>query len=365
MRSRCVIRFLASRSVFSLGALPLVFGLTEPSAPESSAPVPAGASVAVRFEYHAPAECPNEAAFVERVRERSQHGHLAADGELARTFVVTVAVDDTGATARVDFVDSDGSSVFRRVRGGTCEEAVTGIALVTALAIDGRATPKEPETPAGTASVAPTPPPVAPPAEPPRRVVELTPPKPPAPAARATVRESRPSFSAGLGAGYASHKGPSGAPTFDAFFGARLADDGPSARASVWHFRSEVTSSGRKARFRGYGIRLEVCPLAFGSSPWFIEPCLGADGGVLMASGVAGVAVAEPRESARGWWDVLAIARVGTLVSGWLVLDVQGELAMPLVSDRYGFGEPPVDPNVFEVGSVGVSGRGGVGFRFR
>jgi hypothetical protein len=344
--------------VLSWGAAPLVVALAEPSAA-----LPAGASVAVRFEYVAPAECPNEAAFTEQVRERSQHGRFAVDGELARTFVVTVALDERGATARVDFVDTDGSSVFRRVRGETCEEAVSGIALVAALAIDGRATPEEPETPAATATVVPPPPPVAPPAEQPQRV-EPAPPETRAPAARErTVRESALSFNAGLGAGYASHKGPSGAPTFDAFFGVRLADHGPSARASLWHFRSEVTRSGREARFRGYGARLELCPLAFGSS-WFVEPCLGADGGVLLASGVESAAIAEPRESARGWWDVLALARVGTLLSDWLVLEAQGELALPLVSDRYGFGEPPVDPNVFEVGSVGVSGRGGLGFRF-
>lgn len=359
MRSRCVIRLSARRSTLSLGAVPLVFGLAEPPAA-----APAAASVAVRFEYAAPAECPNEAAFVERVRERSQHGHFAADGELARTFVVTVAVDEGGATARVDFVDNDGSSVFRRVRGESCDEAVSGIALVTALAIDGRATPAEPETPAATASVAPAPRPVAPAATPPRKLAEPTAPASRAPDARETLHESTLSFSAGLGAGYASHKGPSGAPTFDAFFGARLSDHGPSARASAWHFRSEATSAGREARFRAYGLRLEVCPLALGSS-WFVEPCLGADGGVLMASGVESAAVAEPRESTRAWWDALVIARAGTLVSGWLVLEAQAELALPLVSDRYGFGEPPVDANVFEVGSVGVSGRGAVGFRFR
>src|SRR5687767_5533485 len=120
-------------------ALPLVVGLTT-----LLVPVPAGASDAVRFQYDAPVECPNEAAFVERVRERSQHGRFAAEGELARTFIVTITLDESGATARVDFVDTDGSAVFRKVRGNTCEEAVSGIALVTALAIDGRATPEEP-----------------------------------------------------------------------------------------------------------------------------------------------------------------------------------------------------------------------------
>jgi hypothetical protein len=329
------------------------------------AAAPARASEAVRFEYEAPSECPNQAAFVERVRERLPDARLAADGELARTFVVTITVDESGATAQVDFVDADGSTAFRKVRGGTCEEVVSGIALVTALAIDARATAAQ-GTAAATPSVASSPPVVAAPAEQRPKVAESA-----APETRAALPKREPlrgstlSFSAGIGAGYASHKGPSGAPTFDAFFGARLSAYGPSGRASVWHFRSDATSSAREARFRGFGSRLEACPLALGSSPWFIEPCLAVDAGVLLASGVEGAAVVDPQDSARGWCDVLALARVGTLLSGWLLLEAQGEVAVPLVAYRYGFGDPPVDPDVFEVPRLGVSARGGIGFRFQ
>lgn len=63
---------------------------------------PADASEPIRFEYRAPAECPTEAQFIERVRERSLHQRLAADGELARAFVVTVTVGEGSSTARVD-----------------------------------------------------------------------------------------------------------------------------------------------------------------------------------------------------------------------------------------------------------------------
>lgn len=352
------------QSALSVHALRLVLSLAT-----LLVPLRAAASESVRFEYDAPVGCPSEAAFIERVRERSLHGRFAGDGELARTFVVAITVDESGATARVDFVDADGSAVFRTVRGSTCEEAASGIALVTALAIDGRATTDAPATPAATVPAEPPPPAETspaetPPAEPARASVHPT----PSPATAASAPEQRQdstlSFSAGVGAGYASHKGPSGAATLDVFFHARLSDDGPSGRVSAWHFRSEATSAGREARFRGFGSRLEACPFALGSRPWFIEPCLATEAGVVLAEGVSGADLADTRDSVRAWWDVLLIARAHTLISGWLLLEAQGELAVPLVAHRYGFGDPPVDPNVFAVPPVGVGARGGVGVRF-
>ncbi|HEX6273451.1 MAG TPA: hypothetical protein VFZ53_10430 [Polyangiaceae bacterium] len=317
----------------------------------------------VRFEYHAPSGCPDETAFVERVLERSLEQRLATGGELARTFVVTVAVDERGATARVDFVDADGSKAFRKVRGSTCEEAVSGIALVCALALDGRAVPDDPSAPAAPVDASVAAPPSAP--TPPQ-----TPPAQPSNTARAAAQPTRIAstlaFSVGAGAAYASHKGPSGAPVVDVFFDARLAALGPSARASAWHsWRDSTTSGGREARFRGYGLRLEVCPLAFGSSVLFAEPCLATDAGVLLASAVESSAVPEPQSSTEPWWDVVAVARIGSVVSGFLLFEGQGELAVPLVAHRYGFGEPPVEPAVFDVPAVGLSARVGMGFRFR
>jgi hypothetical protein len=326
--------------------------------------MPAHASEAVRFEYSAPAECPGQAQFIERVRERSQYGRLAADGEPARTFVVAITVDESGATARVDFVDADGSPAFRNVEGTTCEEAVSGMALVCALAIDGRAKPEEP-----TAANEPPVEPSAAPSSLPARTAVAAPASASKPVDRgeqpARPRTSRLSFSAGVGASYASHRGPSGAPVVAAFFGGRLSDLGPSARASGWYFRSEATSSsGREARFRGYGLRLEACPLAFGKRSLFAEPCVATDAGLIGASGVPSAALVEPRNSTQGLWDVLAIARLGTVVSRRLLLEVQGELAVPLVRHQYGFGDPPAEPPVYEVPPVGVSACASIGFLF-
>jgi hypothetical protein len=171
---------------------------------------------------------------------------------------------------------------------------------------------------------------------------------------------------AGLGAGRSGHEGPSGAWTFDAFVAARRSWAGPSARLSARHFRSELeTSDGKQARFRGYGLRLEACPFVIGRFPWFVEPCAGIDGGFLRATGLSSDAVVRPRQSSRAFWDVVLLARAGTFLSNWLLLEGQAELALSLVSYRYGFGAAPSGNTVFNVPRLAASARLGVGFQFR
>jgi hypothetical protein len=94
----------------------------------------------------------------------------------------------------------------------------------------------------------------------------------------------------------------------------------------------------------------------------FVEPCFATDVGAFLASGVDGESVPEPHDSVRPWWDVLALARVRAVVSRWLVVEAQGEFTVPLVRERYGFGDPQVEA-VYEVPPVGVSARAGIGFR--
>ncbi|HVW29699.1 MAG TPA: hypothetical protein VHC69_30255 [Polyangiaceae bacterium] len=107
--------------------------------------------------YRAPDECPDEAAFLSAVRTRTaDDAWEAAPGEPARRIEVTVGVAPTGSTARLDFVDDDGHHVARALVGSSCADAVSAIALVTALAIDSRFThddtPATTETPAADAA---------------------------------------------------------------------------------------------------------------------------------------------------------------------------------------------------------------------
>jgi hypothetical protein len=327
--------------------------------------------VAVRFDYRAPTECPSAAAFEQRVRERSLHVRVATEAELARTFDVAVLVTEDAASARVEFVDDDGSHTSRTVGGTTCDEVVSSIALVVALAIDARAT-------RGSDRAAPSDAPSASPEArrqpPPRK----EPPSPPnagtSSAARVprTTRGGRGLVSTahawaprvGLGAGFASHEGPSGALALDAFVAAHPFSPRSSVRGSLFHFRSgATTSSGQVATFRGYGLRAEACPWALLVRTFFAEPCAGLDLGAIQAKGFAGPSVLNPRSSTRFWWQVEAMSRLGVRL-GRVVLEAQGELAVPLFSYRFGFGAETGGVPAFRMPRAGVGARAGAGVRF-
>jgi len=292
--------------------------------------------------------------FFGRVRERSVHQRSALPGEMARSFVVTVTLDENGASARVDFVDADGTAITRGVRGETCDEVVSGIALVTALAIDARAG-SESAVPAPAASVEAPPPKAKPP--PPK------PPPKPAPGSPPLL------FTAGLGVGWTSYAGPAGALSFDAFFAASLGERGPLARLSAFHLRADIEEAGvskegetREGRLRTYGGKLEGCPLSLRFAPLFLEPCLGTNLGVLVSSGVESSELRAAHET-QVWWDAVLIGRLGVVIDGWVVIEAQGEFGVPLSTPSFGFGEDEGQA-VFAVPKVGASARGGVGIRF-
>jgi hypothetical protein len=348
---------------------------------------PASASAPVRFEYQAPSDCPSEAQFLDAVQARLVWGRLAVLDEVALRFVVTLNSDPAGASARVDFVDSDGIPAFRTIVGSTCSEVMTGIALVSALACDARASAEEASEaqPKPAQEPAPESPGEDPSRVPPKRAesaawqeTRALPAKPLASsdgsiersawAPRESPSQFGVGYAVGVGAAYVSHQGPSGALNFDAFLGLKPFPGGASARASVWYFRSETSETnheGQHARFRGYGLRLEGCPLAFGGQRWWAEPCAGVDGGVLAAFGVASAQVVHPRRSWKSFSEVVGIVRVGSAVSGWLLFELQGELALPLVHYRYGFGPSSSESDVFVVPALGGGIRAHFGMHFR
>jgi hypothetical protein len=117
----------------------------------------AGQEERVRVTYLAPAACPTEAEFLERVHSRVQRAHFAEPGELARAFDVTVSAEsgDAGFLGRLEFVDTDGQHASRSLKGAACDELASSLALITALAVDDRIA----EAPPDEVSPKPSPPP--------------------------------------------------------------------------------------------------------------------------------------------------------------------------------------------------------------
>jgi hypothetical protein len=316
----------------------------------------AHAAEPVRLQYEAPPGCPNESTFTARVRERTAHLELASPPDLARSFTVTLAVDTGGAVGRVDFVDRDGVPVSRVVRGDTCDEVASGLALVTALALD--AVPNE---------TTPGPPPLEPPPDialgPPHGASPPVPPPPLAPPAEGSTRAA----TAGFGAGYVGWAGPQGGLALDAFLGWAFRREGPSLRLSAWHWRASTESAGRGATFQGWGGRLEGCPWTLVRGWLLAEPCLGTNLGLFRAEGIKSPEVPQPETANLFWRDVLLVGRLGARVGRFVVVEAQGELEFPLFRRQFGFDDTTGAPTgtVFEVPAVSGGAELHLGVRFQ
>ncbi len=94
----------------------------------------------IRLTYHAPADCPDETRFRDELHLHGPLSRRAAGAEAARAFDVDISVtgDESHGALRVTGVD--GTTSRREVTGKTCDQVVSALALMTALAIDPQAT---------------------------------------------------------------------------------------------------------------------------------------------------------------------------------------------------------------------------------
>lgn len=89
--------------------------------------------------YHAESGCPDGEAFLRSVQERTTRFELAQGKEPARQIVATVTESGTGFLGRLEVTDPTSGSSLRSVHGAVCEEVVTALSLMVALAIDPQA----------------------------------------------------------------------------------------------------------------------------------------------------------------------------------------------------------------------------------
>lgn len=304
----------------------------------------AHADEAVRVDYLAPVGCPESGAFVDRVKERVPSARTASPEELAREVKIVVSEDEDGFAARLDFVDMHGETITRTLSGKTCDEVVTGIALVTALALEAQQGDAAPAAPLEGAE---TPGDVAPGEAkmPERAVPAVKPVEAPEPRARKSApprakRRARPVpqwlYGTGIGGGNAWYVAPGTPLAFDAGFrvGHRLLTG--SGRVGLRSWLSDARVGNRSASFLGFAGALEACPVAWPKeSRVRIEPCLGTTLGVLEGSGDQTAELPVATSSRIFWADLRGIARLRLAVTERVELEAQGELGVPLRTHRF------------------------------
>jgi len=306
---------------------------------------------AFRLEYWADGACPDAAEFARQIQTRAPGLRLAEGAEPALGFYAELAEHGGDATGRLTARSPDGREMVREVRGPTCSDVVTALALIAALAAD----PNQPwDDKAATAS-RPTKPVLRHvPDEPAPEFVE----PPPDPKERWT-------FGIGAGVSFESAIAPNPG------YGLNIAFDaeGP---GSAWRpllslsairaiTSSPQISNGNTTRFDWFTFRFALCPARWPEeTPLFIRPCAFFDGGFLGGE-VGGHA------QTKAWTALGTFLRTEALVAEVLSFQLDGGLTVPLNRASFTGSTPGCNCEgvVFTVPPTGLLGRIGLSYRFQ
>jgi len=336
----------------------------------------AHAQEGVRWQYIAPPECPNEQQFRELVQARLLGDPGATDSAKnkgAESAVgVEVRLEPAQHRATLLLKEPNAAPVERVVAGDSCEELVSGLALITALAFGAA---REPPNEAGTAMPRAAEPVESTKAVTPAPALEQVPPAAPVPPSPREPAHRDPSSAAALSRPLGVELGAGGwvnswsAP--NAGFGGdlfvRLAPKGASSwsvRASgLYGFRS-VYVGDRLADFRFLGGRAEGCPISrsYFQQVLSAEACLGLELGALRGRGRDSSALLEGASDTVFSATALVTGRLRAHIGRRFFVEGQGDLGLPLVHHDFVFEDPP--ERIFQIPVLGFAARLGLGVRF-
>jgi hypothetical protein len=299
----------------------------------------------------APAGCPGDRAFENEIASRTRlASRTSAD---ARTFVVSISATPGGSSGVLEIRERDGTATERRVKTGSCEETVSALALVAALALDPTAGLNAQPAPPVTS---PTPPAV------PLTHPEQAPACPVAPPAVPIAEPAAGSYGSGiafsltggaaprplLGAGAFLEAGRAGA------FAARLSlADYPAA--------SVATDVG-SARFTLLLARAELCrPLAV-TPVVELSLCAGFEAGRHSAEAEVGAGVSRPDRQSATWAAPVGAFRIA-IDLGPMRFETEGNLGVPLVREDFVV-DVPEQKTVYRAPAVEAGARFGLGMHF-
>ena len=315
--------------------------------------VPVGAAKpgqAFRLEYWADGRCPDAVEFARQIQTRAPRLRVAEADEPALGFYAELVEREGTATGRLTARSPDGREVVREVRGPTCDDVATALALIAALAAD----------PNQTVEAAP-PRPIAPP-RPAKQGAE--PSRPPEPVPEPDP-EQRWTFGIGGGLGFDSSIAPNPG------YCLGIAFDAEGYPGSVFRplfslslmraVASKTETQGGDATFDWVSFRLAACPARWPQeTPLFVRPCGFMDIGLLGADVQRGT---SSQAETKTWFALGGFLRTEALVGEILSFQLDGGLTVPLIRSSFSAGAD--QPIAFQVPSSGILGRIGLSYRFQ
>ena len=306
--------------------------------------------------YVAPSTCPPQEQFEAAVRARTPLARFGESADTRRRFAIEAASADGRFTARLK-VTSDGVAVSdRQIQGDTCAEVIDALALVTALAID----PKASTAPLAPASAAPPSQPSTAPLPPPTNTVAPQRSSGRDTSSRLTDRAWRASLGATADViGRVTPLPLLGATVFGEIEQKAGGWWAPSLRLTIGAsktFEGEAASAAFALGTAG----VDFCPSAVKTTALSLRPCVEANAGLLHARGVA---VSSPVSADRFWFDVRLAARARWSPGGGrMFVEIEGGALFPITMPTFVFRAPRIVAH--EVGSVAPLAKIGVGLRF-
>jgi hypothetical protein len=317
-------------------------------------PAAAQPGQAFRLEYWAEGHCPDAVEFARQIQTRAPRLRPAEADEPALGFYAELAEHAGSATGRLTARSPDGREVVREVRGPTCEDVSTALALIAALAADPTQSAEPAALPAPKKRAA------APP--PPRAATPDLPSADPAGPEPATLR-----WSYGVGGGFAfdSSIAPSPGSGLTVSFEAESPGGSPArallALSVIRAAAANTETGGGSASFTWLAFRAAACPLRWPEeTPLFFRPCAFLDAGVLGADVAYG---GRSRNQSKTWLSTGGFGRIEALVAEVVSFQLDGGITVPLT--RPSFRVDADAPSAFQVPRSGILGRIGLSYRFQ
>ncbi|HYQ00638.1 MAG TPA: hypothetical protein VER96_18295 [Polyangiaceae bacterium] len=297
---------------------------------------------AFRLEYWADGACPDAAEFARQIQTRAPGLRLAEGAEPALGFYAELAEHGGDATGRLTARSPDGREMVREVRGPTCTDVVTALALIAALAAD----PNQPWDDK------------APPAPRPTKHVLRHVPDEPAPEFLAPPPDPKERWTFGIGAGVGFESAIAPNPGY----GFSVSLDAEGYPGSAWRpllslsairaiTSSPQISDGATTTFDWFTFRFALCPARWPEeTPLFIRPCAFFDGGFLGGE-------VDGKSETKTWTAIGTFLRTEASFAEVLSFQLDGGLTVPL--NRSSFS------GVFTPPATGLLGRIGLSYRFQ
>jgi hypothetical protein len=288
-----------------------------------------------RLEYRVPEGCPAVAEFERRVHLRSARIRFLNTGDAPRALYVQISTNSGASIGTLRLVESDGSDHRRGFQATSCEDAVDGLALIAAVALD----------PEGAAGLAPTPPPPPPP-PPPKPAPRVAGPEMPVLEPIALrVRGGN------IGVGGSAIDGLLPRTIGGLYFSGELDLEyrdwlAPAIRlsATLPLRESDFGGADGSAKFSMVTTRLEVCPVRLGSPKANVRPCVS---GAIAIIGSTGVNALYAGSEVRPVWIPGLSVVASWRFLGRLALFLNAGIGAPMPRYEYVFrAHDPTQPNV-------------------